>query len=490
MDRLAAAKCDHYRGVSGFAAVEREGRFLMSGFANFDIGGRSALQLGALISAGLISAEEVAERTLAAIADCEDQAIFTHVTRERALREARAAAERLRDGRPASALDGVPIAWKDLFDLQGMPTTAGSRVFENAAPAVADAPVVSRLQAAGMVCVGRVNMTEFAFSGIGLNPHYGTPRNPHGRRDPRVPGGSSSGSAVAVARGLAPVAIGTDTGGSVRIPAAFNGIIGYKASSRRYPMDGIFPLSETLDTLGVFARNVADAIAVDAAMCGLLQPVVRSASLKDLRILAPTNVVLDDCEPAVLANFEAALTRLARAGATVERGPMPIFDEILVLSARHGTIVAAEAYALHKTRVEGPEASGIDRRIVKRIRLAHTMPMVDYIAIMQARSRLIEQGRRLLSGRCLVAIPTVPHVAPSIAALEADDELFFRVNAKTLRNTMLGNFLGWCGVSFPTGADADGLPTALLLSGAPGADEQLLALSLSAEGVIRDEDIS
>jgi hypothetical protein len=164
MDRLAAAKCDHYRGVSGFAAVEREGRFLMSGFANFDIGGRSALQLGALISAGLISAEEVAERTLAAIADCEDQAIFTHVTRERALREARAAAERLRDGRPASALDGVPIAWKDLFDLQGMPTTAGSRVFENAAPAVADAPVVSRLQAAGMVCVGRVNMTEFAFS--------------------------------------------------------------------------------------------------------------------------------------------------------------------------------------------------------------------------------------------------------------------------------------------------------------------------------------
>lgn len=459
----------------------------MSGLTNFDIGGRSALQLGALVASGLISAEEVAERTLAGIAACEDQAIFTRVTPERAFSEARAAAQRLREGRPASVLDGVPIAWKDLFDLEGMPTTAGSRVFENAPPAAADAPVVSRLKRAGMICVGRVNMTEFAFSGIGLNPHYGTPRNPHGRGEARVPGGSSSGSAVVVARGLAPAAIGTDTGGSVRIPAAFNGIIGYKASSGRYPMDGVFPLSETLDTLGVFARNVADAIVIDAAMCGLLAPAVRSASLEELRILAPTNVVLDDCEPAVARNFEAALTRLARAGATIERGPMPIFDDILALSARHGTIVAAEAYALHKTRVEGPDADRIDRRIVKRVRLAHTMPMVDYIAIIQARSRLIEQARRLLAGRCLVAMPTVPHAAPSIAALEADDELFFRMNAKTLRNTMLGNFLGWCGVSLPTGTDDVGLPTALLLSGAPGMDEQLLALSLAAEAIIRDE---
>jgi aspartyl-tRNA(Asn)/glutamyl-tRNA(Gln) amidotransferase subunit A len=374
-----------------------------------------------------------------------------------------------------------------LFDLEGMPTTAGSRVFESAAPAEADAPVVARLKAAGMVCVGRVNMTEFAFSGIGLNPHYGTPRNPHGQGEARIPGGSSSGSAVAVARGLVPAAIGTDTGGSVRIPAAFNGVIGYKASSGRYPMDGVFPLSQTLDTLGVFAHNVADAIVVDAAMCGLLAPTVRGAAISGLRILAPSNVVLDDCEPAVIENFEAALSRLARAGAVVERGPMPVFDEILALSARHGTIVAAEAYALHKARVEGPEAERLDHRIVRRIRLAAAMPMVDYIAILQARSRLIEQTRQLLSGRCLVAMPTVPHTAPSIAALEADDEFFFRTNAKTLRNTMLGNFLGWCGVSFPTGTDRSGLPTALLLSGAPATDEQLLSLSLTAEAIIRDD---
>jgi aspartyl-tRNA(Asn)/glutamyl-tRNA(Gln) amidotransferase subunit A len=460
----------------------------MSDSPNFDIGSRSALQLGALINSGLVSAEDVAERTLAAIAACEDQAIFTRVTAGRALTEARAATRRLRTGRPASVLDGVPIAWKDLFDLKNIPTTAGSRVLETAAPAQTDAAVVARLKAAGMVCVGRVNMTEFAFSGIGLNPHYGTPRNPHGRKEAKIPGGSSSGSAVVVARGLVPVAIGTDTGGSVRIPAAFNGIIGYKASSDRYPMDGVFALSETLDTLGILARTVDDAVIVDAAMCGLVTPHARGASIEGLRVLVPTNIVFDDCEPAVVENFEAALARLAEAGAVIERGAMPVFDEILSLSDRHGTIVAAEAYAVHKERVEGSDANHIDRRVVKRVKLAQPMQMVDYIAIMQARPRLIRQTNRRLSGRCVVAMPTVPHTAPSIDALEADDDLFARMNARTLRNTMFGNFLGWCGVSFPTGTDKNGLPTALLLSGAPGADDQLLSLSLTCETIIREND--
>ncbi len=460
---------------------------MISEALHFDIGARPALQLGALISSGLISAEDVAERTLAAISACEDQAIFTRVTAKRALTEARASARRLSAGRPASILDGVPVAWKDLFDLKSVPTTAGSRVLESAAPATADSSVVSRLKAAGMICIGRVNMTEFAYSGIGLNPHYGTPRNPHGLGNARVPGGSSSGSAVAVARGLVPVAIGTDTGGSVRIPAAFNGVIGYKASTGRYPMDGVFPLSQTLDSLGVFARTVKDAVVVDAAMCGLPAPTMRGASIEGLRILVPTNLVFDDCELAVAENFEAALTRLAKSGAVVQRGPLPALDEIMALSARHGTIVGAEAYAMHKLRVESADADRIDRRVVTRIKLASAMQMVDYIAIMQARSRLIEQTHRLLSGRCIVAMPTVPHAAPPIDALEIDDELFSRTNARTLRNTMFGNFLGWCGVSFPTGADGEGLPTALLLSGAPGTDEQLLSLSLTAEAIIRGE---
>ena len=454
--------------------------------ARFDIRGRSALQLGAAMSGGLLSAEEVAERTFAAIAACEDQAIFTLLTADRARAEAHAAARRLREGRPASLLDGVPIVWKDLFDLEGVTTTAGSRLMEADPAAGKDASVVARLKGAGMVCIGRANMTEFAYSGIGLNPHYGTPRNPHGRGEARVPGGSSSGSAVAVARGLAPVAIGTDTGGSVRIPAAFNGIIGYKASTDRYPMDGVFALSPTLDTLGIFARTIEDVVVVDAAMCGFAAPDLRKEPIDGLRVIVPTNVVFDDCQAAVARNFEAALARLEKAGAVIERGPMAVFDEILALSSRHGTIVAAEAYAAHKTRVEGPEAARIDRRVAKRIALAHAMPMVDYIALLQARSRLIRQTGRFLAGRCVVAMPTVAHTAPSIDALEADDELFARINMKTLRNTMLGNFLGWCGVSFPTGMDEAGLPTALLLSGAPQTDERLLSLSLAAQSIVQE----
>ncbi len=240
-----------------------------------EIGGRSVLQLAGMLGGGFIDAEEVADRALAAARACDDQAIFIRLTDDRARDEARIASRRLRAGRPRGLLDGVPVAWKDLFDLAGITTTAGSRVLAPGPAAERDATVVARLKAAGMVCVGHVNMTEFAFSGIGLNPHYGTPRNPHGTGEPRIPGGSSSGSAVAVARGLVPVAIGSDTGGSVRIPAAFNGIIGFKSSTGRYPMEGVFPLSRTLDTVGVFTRTVTDAVIVDAALCNRAGPLLR-----------------------------------------------------------------------------------------------------------------------------------------------------------------------------------------------------------------------
>jgi len=458
----------------------------MTNKPHIDVGHRSAVEIGALINAGLVSAEDVAERTIAAINAYDDKAIFTRVTAGRALTEARASSRRLRDGRPAGVLEGVPIAWKDLFALKGMITTAGSKVLENDTPAEIDATVVTRLKAAGMICVGRTNMTEFAFSGIGINPHYGTPRNVQSRDVARIPGGSSSGSAVAVASGLVPVAIGTDTGGSVRIPAALNGIIGYKASTGRYPMDGVYPLSHTLDTIGIFSRTVEDAVLVDAVMCGLLLPVVRRATLKGVRVLVPTNVVLDGCDDAVLENFERSLARLASAGAVIIRGPLPVFDEIVELSARRGTIVSAEAYSIHKERVESEQANDMDHRVARRIRAASNMAMVDYIAAMLARNRLMAQMTEEMAGRCLVAMPTVAEAAPRIADLEADDELFARTNLKMLRNTMMGNYLGWCGVSFPNGTDASGLPTAILLSGAPGADEQLLSLSMMAEKIIRD----
>lgn len=451
------------------------------------IRGQSALRIAALLASGATDAGTLAERTLAAIAACEDQAIFTTVTADRARREAQASANRHRAGRTRGPLDGVPIAWKDLFELAGLPTTAGSRVLETSAPALQDAPVVARLRDAGMICVGRVNMTEFAYSGIGLNPHFGTPHNPHGSDEPRVPGGSSSGSAVAVARGLVPVSIGSDTGGSVRIPAAFNGIVGYKSSGGRYPTAGAFPLSRTLDTVGVLARSVTDAVLVDAALCGAVVPTARARSLVGQRILVPRNVVFDEVELLVADNFEAALGRLSSAGAVVERIRLPVFDEIMALVARHGAIAAAEAYVLHRERVEGPDADAMDRRVVSRIRLGANMSVVDYVTLLQARQRLIAETASLFAGGAVVAFPTVVHTAPRIADLEADDELFGRINSRTLRNTMLGNFLDWCGISVPTGTDDAGLPTALLLSAAPGADDDLLSLGLSAEAVIRGE---
>jgi aspartyl-tRNA(Asn)/glutamyl-tRNA(Gln) amidotransferase subunit A len=447
--------------------------------------GRSILQTAGMIQSGASDPEKICEETLAAIEAGNEPGLFTSVTAGRAREEARQSAERMRAGRPRGLLEGVPIAWKDLFDLEGTVTTVGSKVLASAPPAKQDATVVARLKAAGMVSVGKVGMTEFAFSGLGLNPHYGTPVNPWSKGAPRIPGGSSSGSAVAVAKGLVPVSIGTDTGGSVRIPAAFNGIVGYKSTRGRYPMDGVFPLATSLDSLGPFCRTVADAVLVDAAMCGRVATDVTRRKAADLRIVVPTNVVFDQAEPAVVRLFEAALARLVAAGAKVERRAIPAFDAVIAINAQHGTLVAAEANALHAQRLTGPEAAGMDQRVAVRMRTGGKTSTADYIAIATKRAALIEEGRRAFGGDALIAFPTVAHVAPLREPLEKDDEAYVRVNALTLRNTMLGNFLDWCGVSLPCGFDEQGLPAGFLLSGAPGQDEALLGAALEIEEIVR-----
>lgn len=428
------------------------------------------------LASGAIDPRGLLEEILQAIGEA-DPAIFTLVTADRARREAAAAAARRASGRALGPLDGAPIAWKDLFDLEGFVTTAGSRALGNDPPAKGDAPVVAALAGAGMVTVGRVNMTEFAYSGIGLNPHFGTPVNPFGTV-PRVPGGSSSGSAVVVARGLTPVSIGSDTGGSVRIPAAFNGIVGYKASSGRYPMQGVFPLSPTLDTLGVFARSVVDAAMVDAGMRGLAPTAPQPLAV--LRIIVPTTIVLDDCEPEVIANFESSLAALQEGGAVIERRPFPIFEEIAALQTRHGAIVAHEAYALHRERLATSAAFQIDPRVVARLRATGSLDPTGLTALLAARSDLVRRATAML-GDALIAYPTIAHVAPSVGELEADDALFTRVNFKTLRNTALGNMLDWPGVSLPNGFGRDGAPTGFLLSAACGRDDRLLGAARAVE---------
>ncbi len=444
----------------------------------------SAAQLGADLRAGRLDACDLIEATLAAIAAHPDKAIFTEVTAQRARKEAQAARARLRAGLPLSPLDGVPVAWKDLFDVEGRVTTAGSQVLKSNPPAREDAALLKAAACAGLVLVGLVNMTEFAYSGIGLNPHFGTPRNPRDPNVHRAPGGSSSGSGVVVAAGLAPVAIGTDTGGSIRVPASFNGVVGYKTSTGRFPMEGAFPLSRTLDTLGPLANTVEDCALTDAALRGALAPEARRRDVAGLHILVPQTLVLDGLQDEVAANFEAAIARLAAAGAKIERRPLPQLAAIPEVIAKHGHLLGAEALHVHRERLMGLDADRIDRRVVKRIRLAESMTAVDLVEVLQTRARLIAEANAAI-GDAIVAFPTTPHVAMPIAPLEADDDVFARQNVKSLRNTMVGNFLDWCGVAIPNGVDGQGMPTSLLLSATHGRDTAVLSAALSAEALIR-----
>lgn len=444
---------------------------------------RTAAALGAALRSGRLDPCDLVDDILAAIAAYPDQTVFIEVTAARARAEAAASRARLRAGLPLSELDGVPMAWKDLFDVQGRVTTAGSVVLTSEPPAKRDAALLQAAARAGLIMIGLVNMAEFAYSGLGLNLHYGTPRNPRDRTVARSPGGSSSGSAVAVAAGLTPLAIGSDSGGSIRVPASFNGVVGYKSSTGRYPMDGVFPLSRTLDSLGPIANTVEDCVRVDAALRGVLAPEAQPAELDGLRILVPETVVLDGCQSAVLANFEATIDALGRAGARIECRAIPQLASIIELIAKHGPLLGAEALHLHRERLARPDADRIDRRVIKRLRLCEQMTAADLDVVVRTRQRLIAESEALI-GEAILAFPTTPQVAMPIAPLEADDDLFARENGRTVRNAMLGNFLNWCGVAIPNGVDGEGMPTSLLLSATHGRDAAVLSASLSAQALI------
>ena len=418
------------------------------------------------------------------IAAHDDPALFIRILRPRAEAEARAARERLRSGNPASLTDGVPMAWKDLFDLRGSVTTAGSAVLQSAAPATADAALVNAALRAGMISVGTVNMTEFAYSAIGLNPHYGTPRNPRDRVVARSPGGSSSGSGAVVAAGIVPVSIGTDTGGSIRIPASFNGVVGYKTSVGHYPMEGVFPLSRSLDTLGPLAQTVADCVLTDAALRGLLAPEAEAAPMTALDFVIPDTVLMDDLSPAVAANFEAAVQRLTAAGARVRQIALPELREVADLMGRYGPLASAEAMEVHQERLNGPDADRIDPRVVRRIRMADGMTAVDLIRLYRGRRDWIARINARL-GHAILICPTTPSVAMPTAPLEADVEVFVHHNVRTLRNTAIGNFLDWCGLQVPSGQDSDAMPTGFMLCAPHGHDREVLSAGLAIETLVR-----
>lgn len=442
----------------------------------------SAIDMAARLEQGSLCPVELVEETFANIR-ASDPTIFTELLEDRALREAHASRQRRREGKPLSPWDGVPVAWKDLFDIEGRVTTAGSVVLKSNAPATRDAAMVANANQAGLISIGCLNMTEFAYSGLGLNPHFGTPKNPHGTGPERIPGGSSSGCGVAVARGLVPLAIGSDTGGSIRIPAGLNGVVGYKGSSATFPQGGTFPLSITLDTYGPLAADVKSCIGAADILNGRAVKMPKPVSINELTFFIPTNVVFEDAQEAVIQNFEASVRALEMAGATVTRGVCSEFDEIGKLAREHGYLVGPEALDVHWNLVHSADAERIDPRILARILDAGDMKARDLIVIHRERAKLMEKNRQTL-GEQIVLFPTTPITAPKLEPLEEDDDLYLRTNKLMLRNTALGNFLDWCGVALPNGIDENQMPTSILLSMTGGQDGKLLAAAFAIENLL------
>ncbi|WP_194724240.1 amidase [Noviherbaspirillum malthae] len=436
------------------------------------------------LDGGRVSSRELTELALqAALNSCEAQATFiaVHATAARATADAidtmRAA------GVPLPVLAGIPISVKDLFDEAGQVTRAGSRVRNDAAPARQDSIVVERLRRAGAVIIGRTNMTEFAYSGLGLNPHYGTPRNPWDRETGRIPGGSSSGAAISVVEGAAVAAIGTDTGGSVRIPSALCGLTGFKPTASRVPGDGVLPLSTSLDSSGPLAHSVACCARIDAVLSGASREDLRPAELAHHRFAIPRTLAFDGIDAAVSAAFEAACASLSKAGASLVEIDVPEFAELAHIN-RQGGFIAAESWAWHEQMLGEREAE-YDPRVAVRIRRGAAMSAADYITLLGERKRWSAGvGKRLAEAGCdAFLMPTVPVVAPPIAALRDSDELFTSTNLLMLRNPTLINFVDGCALSLPCHKPGDA-PVGLMVAGLNGQDEQILALGAAVEAAL------
>ena len=444
---------------------------------------RTIEQLAQALATGQTTSRALVEDSLAKIADPAGEGarafIKVHADQARAMADAADALRKV--GRSPGRYAGIPIALKDLFDIAGEPTPAGSAVLADAPPAEANAPVVARMLAAGFIPMGRVNMTEFAFSGLGINPHYGTPTSPWDRASKRIPGGSSSGTGVVVADGMAAAGLGTDTGGSCRIPAAFCGIVGYKPTARRIPIHGVLPLAPSLDSVGPLAPSVACCAAIDGILAGEGSSLPAPVGLTGLRFAVPENMVLDGMDATVAAAFERALSALSAAGASVTRIKCPEFEDIAAANAKGG-YAASEAYAWHRALLAS-KGAGYDPRIRVRIARGEGMSAADYLDLLTARARIVASFDARTRDFDCVLMPTVPIVAPAIAELD-DERAYNRINMLILRNTALGNFLDRCSISVPCHRDGDA-PVGLMLTGETMGDARLFSIAAAVERAVR-----
>ncbi len=439
-------------------------------------------QLAADLALGRTTSRKLVEDCLDRIDDPTGEGVraFLHVARKEALTAAEGIDKLRAAGATPSRYAGIPVSIKDLFDVQGQVTKGGSKVLADQPAASTDAPAVARLRAAGFIMIGRTNMTEFAFSGVGLNPHYGTPKCVFDRQTGRIPGGSSSGAAVSVADGMAHMGLGTDTGGSCRIPAAFNGIVGYKPTASRVPTAGALPLSQSLDSVGPLARTVACCAAVDSIISGEAGRALVPSSLKGLRIAAPQTFVLAGMDEAVSADLDRALSALSAAGALVDRIAVPEFDDIPKINAKAG-FAAPEALAWHLDLIteRGPD---YDPRVLVRINRGKEQTALDYLRLLADRAKLIAAIEKRLGGYDVIALPTVPTIAPPIAALDKDDD-FGRINLLALRNPTVINMIDGCAISLPMHT-AGAAPTGLMLAGLRGKDLALFSIAAAVEALL------
>jgi len=387
-------------------------------------------------------------------------------------------------GAPIGCLAGAPVSVKDLYDVAGFPTTAASAAMHDAPAAAVDSPAVARVRQAAGVLVGHTNMSEFAFSGVGINPHFGTPANPVTQAIDgaiRAPGGSTSGGAVSVSAGAALAALGSDTGGSIRIPAALQGLVGFKNTQRLTPLQGTVPLSTTLDTVCAITRDAADAVTMHEI---LAQRTVQldARPLAGWRLALPRTLLLDGLDATVARALERTLQTLRAQGAQIEDIALPELAEVASINAGGG-FAPPESWAWHRKRLAERGAS-YDPRVALRIRRGETMGAADYIDLLHARARWIGRMADAMRGYDAMLSPTVPIVAPEVAPLVASDEAFFAANGALLRNPSMVNLLDGCALSLPCHR-ADELPVGLMVWSGALADDRVLSIGLAIEASLR-----
>lgn len=443
---------------------------------------KTLFELAADLNTGRTTSRDIVEGALSQIEapNGEGVRVMLKVHADGA-RAAADASDKLRGaGIVPSPLAGLPVSIKDLFDIAGDVTTAGSVALADTAPAQADAPAIARLRAAGAIVIGRTNMTEFAYSGLGLNPHYGTPKNPWDRATGRIPGGSSAGAAVSVTDGMAAAALGTDTGGSVRIPAALCGITGFKPTKRRVPVEGAYPLSHTLDSVGPLAPSVSCCALIDQVLSGEPPSGTSPRPLDGLRLAIPQTLMFDNIEDKVAVAFEQAVSALSAAGARITDLDFAELARIPEINARGGIYV--EAYAVHRRQLE-KLGDRYDPRVSSRILRVKNLSGADYYDVLRAREALIERANDVTAPYDALILPTTAITAPPIADLETDEALYSRTNLLMLRNTFCFNFLDRCALSIPMHRAGEA-PSGLMVVGETMGDQRLLSIGLAIESTL------